>query len=80
MNNDIHMGIKNQFNEISKMFGLTECRNVNSVPLAFNPLRTKVFRGNKVLYFHFMSFLHIDMRQVVEIISQVRHELTHPIQ
>ena len=39
---------------------------------ALNPLRAKFFRGNKNIYLHFMSLLHIDMTQVVEIYSQVR--------
>ena len=38
----------------------------------FNPLHAKFFRGNKNIYLHFMSFLHIDMMQVVEILPQVR--------
>ena len=32
-----------------------------------NPLCAKFVRGNIIMYLHFMSFLHIDMRQVVEI-------------
>ena len=31
-----------------------------------------LFRGNKYMYLHFMSFLHIDMMQVFEIFPQVR--------
>ena len=37
-----------------------------------NPLHVKFFRGNIDLYLHFMSFLQIDMTQVVEILPQVR--------
>ena len=40
-------------------------------------LHAKFFRGNKNIYLHFMSFLHIDMTQVVEILPQVRQELTY---
>ena len=36
-----------------------------------------IFSGNKNIYLHFMSFLHIDMTQVVEILLQVRQELTY---
>ena len=32
-----------------------------------NPLRAKFFRGN--IYLHFVSFLHIDTTQVVEILE-----------
>ena len=39
------------------------------------PLRAKFFWENKNIYLHFMSFLHIDMTQVVEILPQVRQEL-----
>ena len=41
-----------------------------------NPLHAKFFRGNKNINLHFMSFLHIDMTQVLEILPQVRQELT----
>ena len=37
-----------------------------------DPLHAKFFRGNKNIYLFFMSFLHIDMTQVVEILPQVR--------
>ena len=40
-------------------------------------LRAKLFRGNKNIYLHFMSFFHIDMIQVVEIHPLVRHELIY---
>ena len=33
---------------------------------SFNPLHAKFFRGNINIYLHFVSFLHIDMTQVVE--------------
>ena len=42
-----------------------------------NPLRAKFFRGNINIYLHFVSFLHIDMAQVVEIFPQVRQEPTY---
>ena len=41
-----------------------------------NPLRAKFFRGNINIYLHFVSFLHIDTTQVVEILPQVRPEPT----
>ena len=41
-----------------------------------NPLRAKFIRRSINMYLHFMSFLHIDMTQVVEI-SQVRQEPTY---
>ena len=37
-------------------------------PLPLPQLNAKFFRGNKNIYLHFMSFLHVDMTQVVEII------------
>ena len=43
----------------------------------FNPLNAKFLRGNKNLLLHFVSFLHIDMTQVVEILPEVRQELTY---
>ena len=43
-----------------------------------NPLPAKLFRGNINIYLHFVSFLHIDMTQVVEIFSKVRQGSTYP--
>ena len=34
-------------------------------------------RGNKNIYLHFLSFLNIDMTQVVEILPQVRQGPTY---
>ena len=44
-----------------------------------NPLLAKIFRANKHIYLHFMSFLHIDMTEVVGILSHVRQELKAPL-
>ena len=44
-----------------------------------NPLRAKFFRGNKNIYLHFMSFLHMDMAQAVAIILQVSQESAYSI-
>ena len=35
------------------------------------------FRGNINIYLHFVSFLHIDTTQVVEILPQIRQESTY---
>ena len=42
-----------------------------------NPLRVKFVRGNINIYLHFVSFLHIDMTQVIEILPQIRQEPTY---
>ena len=42
-----------------------------------NPLRAIFFRGNINIYLHFVSYLHIDTTQVVEILPQVRQEPTY---
>ena len=42
-----------------------------------NPIRAKFFRRNKNIYLHFVSFLHIDTTQVVEIHPQIRQEPTY---
>ena len=42
-----------------------------------NPLRAKFFLGNVNIYLHFVSFLHIDTMQVVEILPQIRQERTY---
>ena len=38
----------------------------------FNPLRAKFFRGNINIYLYFVSFLHTNKTQVVEIPPRVR--------
>ena len=40
-------------------------------------LRAKFFIGNENIYSHLKSFLHVNMTQVVEILPQVRQELTY---
>ena len=47
--------------------------------LVFNPLRAKFFRLNINMYLHFMSFLHIDMTQVLKILPQIRSGHTYSI-
>ena len=42
-----------------------------------NPLHAKFFRGNINIYLHFVSYLHIDTTQVVEILLQIREEPTY---
>ena len=42
-----------------------------------NPLRAKFFRGNINIYLHFISLLHIDMKQAVEILHHVRQGPTY---
>ena len=56
-------------------FSLHAKSNVCLVPPC-HPLRAKFSRGNKNIYLHFMSFLRIDMAQVVEILAQVGQEHT----
>ena len=46
------------------------------IEFPINPLHAKFFRGNINIYLHFVSFLHIDTTQVVEIRPQVRQEPT----
>ena len=45
--------------------------------ISLNPLHAKFFRGNKNVYLHCMSCVHIDRRHVVEIFPQVRQEHTY---
>ena len=44
---------------------------------AINPLHAKFFKVNINIYLHFVSFLHIDTTQVVEIRPQIRQEPTY---
>ena len=46
-------------------------------PQYVNPLRAKFFKGNINIYLHFVSFLHIDTTQVVEILPEIRQEPTY---
>ena len=45
-----------------------------------NLLRANFFRGNINIYLPFMSFLHIDVTQVLKILLQVRQGPTYSIQ
>ena len=47
------------------------------LPISFNPLHAKFFRGNINTYLHFVSFLHIDTKQVIKILPQIRQESTY---
>ena len=47
--------------------------------IRLNSLRAKFFVRNTKIYLHLMSFLLIDMAQVVKIFSHVRQELTYSI-
>ena len=38
----------------------------NDIQMSTNPLHAKFFRENINIYSYFVSFLHIDMMQVVE--------------
>ena len=42
-----------------------------------NSLHAKFFRWNANIYLHFVSFLHIDTTQVVEILPQTRQETNY---
>ena len=42
-----------------------------------NPLLARIFRGNKNIYLHSMSLVHIDMTQAVEILPQVWQEFAY---
>ena len=46
-------------------------------PQFVSPLRAIFSRGNINIYLHFVSFLHIDTTQVVEILPQIRQEPTY---
>ena len=47
------------------------------VMVFINPLHAKFFRENINTYLHFVSFIHIDTMQVVEIPPQIRQEPTY---
>ena len=65
--------------------GLTQPYHVKQWPqleeafllMKFIPVSAKFFSGNKNVYQASMSFLHIDMTQVVEILPQIKQELTY---
>ena len=52
----------------------------HGISIDVNPLRAKFFRGNKNMHLHFMSLLHIDMTQVLNIPPQVRPVPTYSTQ
>ena len=48
--------------------------NRNKAKQTINPLRAKFFWGNTNIYLHFMSFLHIDLTQVLKhFLKQEKH-------
>ena len=57
------------------------CLSLNELSMAIpqpnNGLRAKFVRENKNIYSQCMSFLHIEMTQVVETLPQVRQKLTY---
>ena len=57
------------------------CKNYNCSICCFdiNPLRAKFFKGNINIHLHFVSFLHIDMTQVLKILPQVKEGPTYCI-
>ena len=50
-----------------------------TIELTVNPLRAKFFTGNINIYIHFVSFIHINMTQVLKILPQVREGPTYSI-
>ena len=48
--------------------------------IEINPLPAKFFRENINIYLHFVSYLHIDTTQVVEILPQIRQEPAYSTQ
>ena len=53
--------------------------NMKRISWSMSTLYVLLFlRGNINIYLHFMSFLHIDLTQVVKILSQVRQGPTYP--
>ena len=56
---------------------LREYTSLNTRRANINPLRAKLFRRNINIYLHFVSILHIDTTQVVEIPLQIRQEPTY---
>ena len=56
------------------------CSTDSNPTSRIDPVCAKFFRRNRNIYFHFMSFFHIDMVEVDEIIPQVRQELTYSCQ
>ena len=59
---DVQCYAQTSFHNFASMFGVFKCW---------------IFQRNINIYLHFMSFLHIDMAQVVEIIPQIRQGPTH---
>ena len=46
-------------------------------PHVLAPCGTKFVEGNINIHLHFVSFLHIDKTQVVEILPQIRQDPTY---
>ena len=59
----------------SSYYAWTQVRQMNV--LGLNPLCPEFFIRNRKMYLQFITFLHTDITQVVEILSHVRQELTY---
>ena len=62
--------------KLSLFLAVVTAQHVQTLQL-LNPLRAKFFRKNINIYLHFVSYLHIDTTQVVEILPQIRQEPTY---
>ena len=62
---------------IELMFWFDGSITTSDWTITLNPLSAKFFRGNINIYLHFVSFLHIDMIQVLKILPQVRQGPTY---
>ena len=60
--------------------GVTQVHLTRGKSSSINPLRAKFFRGNINIYLQFVSFILIDLTQVLKILPQVREGPTYSIQ
>ena len=62
---DAYMCIYSCINCFTENIDFHQCYLHHSEMTDINFLRAKFFRGNLNIYLHFVSFLHIDMTQVL---------------
>ena len=63
----------------SEMMAVFVSSVVSAERVMVNPLRAEFFRGNINICLYFVSFLHIDTTQVVEILPQISQEPAYSI-
>ena len=73
----LHVGPMNRAGVWAYLWGVYDRMPVVSYHKHLNPSHAKLFRGNIIIYLHFMSLPHIELTPVAEILPRVRQGSTY---